>query len=227
VLPGTGDTNGYNGAPDLPRPPFSVPTRLSEHHSWKVFEAWVKQHPDIVRQYGKPREAKFVSVHEQNFATGYVAYNVTDDWSVWLTNSPREFKKRGNPLKHLTPGSGREIDEDVFREVTSGMTPDEKTIYRSLVEARVKSHDFSGVGIIGGIGTLYIRDRLLSSFGQAKENEYLVEDLVYASADGYELLAGLRHGLGGTTPDSPKSVYVLYRDGHYDRHVQFPKPFQG
>jgi hypothetical protein len=215
-----------NSTVDLPSPPFSTPSRVTEHHSWKVFESWVKQHPDIIRQYGVPKEVKFISVHEQNFTSGYVAYNVTDAWSAWLYSKTKQFKKISNPTKHLTPGSGRVVNEEVFAYVTKGMTESERTRYRLLVDSRVKSADFNGIGIIGGIGTLYIDNRLYEDFGDPKENEFFVVDVVYGSADGYEVLAGLRHGLGGTTPDSPKSVYVLYRDDRYVRHVQFPQPHQ-
>lgn len=210
----------------LPSPPFSTPSRVTEHHSWKVFDAWVKQHPEITRQYGVPKDTKFISVHEQNFASGYVAYNVTDAWSAWLYSKTNEFKKLANPSKHLTPGSGSEVEEDVFAHVTKGMSESEKARYRFLVDSRVKSSDFKGIGIIGGIGTLYIANRLLEDFGEPKENEFFVVDVVYGSADGYEVLAGLRHGLGRTTPDSPKSVYVLFRDGRFVRHVVFPQPHQ-
>lgn len=210
----------------LPSPPYSSPARITEQHSWRVFEAWVKQHPEILRQYGVPREVKFVSLHEQNFVAGYVAYNVTDGWSVWLFTKTNEFRKMGAPIKHLTPGSGRKIDESVFAEVTRGMNEQERTLYRTLIEARVMSPDFKGIGIIGGIGALYSQNRLYDSIGRPEENEFFVPDVVYGSADGYEVIAGLRHGIGLTTPDSPKSVYVLYRDGRFERHVQFPRPHQ-
>ena len=210
----------------LPSPPFSDSSRITEQHSWKVFKAWMKQHPDIIRQYGIPRDPKFISVHEQNFASGYVAYNVTDAWSVWLHSKSNEFVKLSNPSKHLTPGSGREVDEDVFTHITKGMSNVKKARYRLLVDRRVKSSNFKGIGIIGGIGTLFIANRLLNDFGEPKENEFFVVDVMYGSADGYEILAGLRHGLGGTTPDSPKSVYVLFRDGRFVRHVVFPQPHQ-
>lgn len=167
-----------------------------------------------------------MSLHEQNFATGYVAYNVSDGWSVWLFTKTNEFKKMGTPIRHLTPGSGRNIDENVFAEVTQGMIEREKKLYRSLINGRLMSPDFKGIGIIGGIGTLYIQNRLYEAFGRPEENEFFVADVVYGSADGYEVLAGLRHSVGLTTPDSPKSVYVLYRDGRFERHVQFPQPHQ-
>lgn len=179
----------------MPSPPFSSPSRVTEHNSWRVFDAWVRQHPEIVRQYGMPKEVKFVSLHEQNFKAGYVAYNVSDAWSVWLFTRTNKFQKLGNPLRHLTPGPGFTVDENVFNEVTRGLNAQEKKIYRSLVEGRVNSAGFKGIGIIGGIGTLYIQNRLRDVFGPPTENEVFVADAVYASADGYEVLAGLRHGL--------------------------------
>lgn len=227
TVPPTNSPSTNSGAiASLPSPPFSSDSRVTEQHSWKVFEAWLKQHPEIIRQYGVPTEVKFISVHEQNFASGYVAYNVTDGWSVWLFMKTNEFRKMAAPIRHLTPGSGRKIDENVFAEVTRGMNEQERILYRSLIEARVMSPAFKGIGIIGGIGTLYIKNRLYDSFGRPEENEFFIPDVVYGNADGYEVLAGLRHSVGLTTPDSPKSVYVLYRDGRFERHVQFPRPHQ-
>lgn len=103
------------------------------------------------------------------------------------------------------------------------MTDEERSFYHSLIDNRVKSPDFRGIGIIGGIGTLYVRERLQPVFGFPKENEYLTHDVLIATGSSYEILAGLPHGLGGTTEMSPKSIYViLYDGGRYERHVEFP-----
>ncbi|HEX8161849.1 MAG TPA: hypothetical protein VF538_08260 [Pyrinomonadaceae bacterium] len=212
---------------NIQRPQFSNPPRVTEQQTWKVFELWASHHPEIIREYGPPKEVKFISLHEQQFTHGHVIYNVTDGWSAWLFDQDEEFKKLKNPHSHLTPGDGRKVDEEVFAEAAKGMNEAQRKFYRSLVDKRVKSSDFKGIGIIGGIGILYIQNRFYDVLGLPLNNEYLVIDAVYAANDGYEVLCGLRHDNGETGPNAPKVTYVLYEKGrHYDRHVEFPVPFR-
>ena len=93
-----------------------------------------------------------------------------------------------------------------------------------MVGSRVKGPGPRGVGIIGGIASLYIMNKAYDDLGLPLENEQFFGDIVYASAKGYELLAGLRHSVGEPPPGQPKSVYVLYPDNTYSRHITFPRP---
>lgn len=190
--------------------------------SLQIYKKWENKHPEVLKGYGSPTICKFASIWGQFFEKGYIAYNVTHAWTVLFFRGKNEFRKLQNPGAHLTPGSGQQVDEAIFEEITSGMTDKERSFYRSLIDSRVKSPDFKGTGIIGGIGTLYVRERLYPAFGKPKENEYLTHDILIAKGSGYEVIAGLPHGLGGASDTSPKSIYVLYDGGRYERHVEFP-----
>jgi tetratricopeptide (TPR) repeat protein len=205
---------------------FSVPLKESEEHSSRVFQQWLNQHPDIIRTYGLPKTAKFVSVWEQPFKGGLIVYNVTDGWSVLFfrrSDGGGAFKQLSNG-ENLTPGVGRpKVDEEVFAEITKGMTEPERNLYRSLVDSRVNTPDSQGIGLIGGIATLYIMNRAYSDVGAPFENERFLPDIVYAQARGYKILADLPHSVGQTSPESAKSVYVLYPNNTYRRHIVFPQ----
>lgn len=208
-----------------PRPEAPPIVSKGQERTWKIYRVWGNSHPEIMQRYGQPKSLKFVSIHEQHFKTGYIGYNVTDGWSVLLYRLNKEFRRLPNPGVQLTPGSGRQVNETLFEELTSGMSADDKTLYRTLIDNRVRSADFHGVGIIGGIATLYIRERLYDAFGPPEENEKLIHDVLHASGDQYEVFVGLPHGLGGPTARAPKSVYVLHHDGRYERHVEFPERY--
>lgn len=208
-------------APSVAACPPAISSKRQET-TLQIYKAWANKHPDVLKSYGSPTICKFGSIWGQYFEKGYIAYNVTHAWTVLFFRSEKEFRKLQNPGAHLTPGSGRQVDEAVFEEITRGMTDKERSFYRSLIDSRVKSADFKGTGIIGGIGTLYVRERLYPAFGVPKENEYLTHDILIAKGSDYELLAGLPHGLGGTSDTSPQSIYVLYDGGRYERHVEFP-----
>jgi hypothetical protein len=169
-----------------------------------------------------PKSFKFINIHEQHFKTGYIAYNVTDGWSVLLYRINKEYRQLQNPGVHLTPGSGREVNEKLFQELTLGMSDVDQRLYRSLIDRRVESDDFQGIGIIGGIATLYIRERLHGAFGDPEENEKLIRDVLDVTGDKYNVLVGLPHGIGLPDSEAPRSVYILYREGRYQRHVVWP-----
>ena len=204
-----------------PKIPADAP--LGQQSTERLYNLWINQHREIIEQYGRPKRFKFVNVHEQHFKTGYVAYNVTDGWSILLYRIHKEYRKLQNPGVHLTPGSGRQVNEELFEKITYGMSDTDRKLYRSLIDRRVKSVDFKGVGIIGGIATLYIKERLYDAFREPEENEKLIRHVLHVTGDKYEVLVGLPHGLGFPSSESPRSVYFFHRDdGRYERHVVWP-----
>ena len=209
------------------QPPIS---NKGQETSMNIYKAWADKHPDMLKKIGPPTVCKFASIWGQFFEKGYIAYNVSDAWALLFYRIENKFQKRSNPDVHLTPGAGDRVDESIFEEATRGMTDQERSFYRSLIDSRVKSTDFKGTGVIGGIGMLYIRERLFPAFGAPLENEYLTHDvLIYKGLD-HEIIAGLPHGLGGISDTSPRSIYVLDETGRYARHAEFldnpPKGFQ-
>lgn len=204
-----------------PNVPLTAPAE--QQLTARLYDLWIEKHREVIDKYGTPKTFKFIDVHEQHFKTGYVAYNVTDGWSIFLYRQTKEYRKLQNPGAHLTPGSGRQVNEKLFEDLTQGMSADDRRLYRSLIDRRVKSADFKGVGIIGGIATLYIRERLYDAFGKPEENEKLIRYVLHLTGDKYEVLVGLPHGLGFPDSKSPRSVYLFHRDdGRYERHVVWP-----
>jgi hypothetical protein len=210
----------------MPTPSFSDPPHSAEVASWDLFKLWARRHPEFFDIYGIPRTIKFVDVHDQPFERGFAIYNVSDAWCVWIFDTSR-FAKTG-PAKDLTPGSGRSISETVFAEATSGITVDQRNLYRRLVEQRTRAAIFDEAnGLIGSIATGYISNRLYDRLGTPLDRERMTLDACYAQNENYEVIAGLRHSVGMTSPTAPKSVYVLYRtSGLAERDVIFPAHHQ-
>ena len=213
-----GKSSNLAAEPRIP-PAQSASQRIASH----LYEIWQDQHRELIERYGPPKSFKFLNLHEQHFKTGYIAYNVTDDWSFLLYPRTKEFRKLQNPGVHLTRGSGRRVNDKLFDDISHGLSDAQREKYRSLIDRRVKSPDFQGVGIIGGIGTLYVRERLFDAFGEPEENEKFIADVLHVRGDDYEVLVGLPHGLGLPDATSPRSVYFISKDdGRYERHVVWP-----
>jgi hypothetical protein len=203
----------------------SKPTTLSkgEELTWRVFERWADHHPEIVMQHGFSEAPKFANVHDQYFENGQIIYNVTHRWAVLLYSRQGQFRRVPTPDQHLTPGDARTINEALFTHLTRGWSEQEISRYRSLIESRTKSPNLTGVGIIGGIATLYVSNNLYDSFGMPQENEYLARDVLVARGLDCWLLVGSRHGLGGINEKSPRRVFIFFENGRYEMDTEFPE----
>jgi len=188
----------------------------NQHTTHGLYEVWKLHHPELIARYGVPREPpRFIFVADQQFETGWIEYDLTNGKAFLFYGRTGKFRQLPTPPQQLTPGPGLKINEKLLAELLVGVDQKSQLAYRSLIEDRTAR---GGVGIVGGIATLYIRERLFGDFGKPLGDEVLIRNAAYATAPEYDLLVGLPIGPSGL--GSPRNVYVLFRDGHYETNAE-------
>ena len=188
-----------------------------------IYQNWLADHAGVIREYGAPREFKFVSIHYQIFSTGYVTYNVTDPpEAVLYFAKDKKFRRVRKPSAELTLPPHR-VNEELLKALLDSVPPGDREQYEALFWERVR-HD--RVGVVGGIGILYMQEQLLRDFGRPLFNEKRFDNVLYARGDNYDLIVGLPIGdegpfaAGDRSP--PRKVFVLYKDGRFEDTTEFP-----
>jgi hypothetical protein len=101
--------------------------------------------------------------------------------------------------------------------------PGDRDQYEALFYERVRH---GRMGIVGGIGILYMQEQLLRDFGRPIFNEKRFDNVLYARGDNYDLIVGLPIGDEGPFPtddrSSPRKVFILYKDGRFEDTTEFP-----
>ncbi|MDQ3801423.1 MAG: NB-ARC domain-containing protein [Acidobacteriota bacterium] len=189
-----------------------------------MYRNWVADHDEIVKEQGTPSEFKFVTIHFQIFSTGAMTYNVTDREAIAYFGQSGTFRRLPTPDSHLTPGPHPKYNEELLKTLLDGVPPEDRDKYESLFFERML---YDRLGIVGGIGTLYMREKLLHDFGSPLSNEKRFDNVLYAKGKNYDLLVGLPiGGEGPFTPGDrqpPRRVFALYKaDNRYEYYTEFP-----
>jgi hypothetical protein len=188
-----------------------------------LYQNWVADHGDIIKEHGAPRELKFVSIHFQIFSTGYVTYNVTNPpEAVLFFAKDKTFRRVRKPSTELTLPPHR-VNEELLQTLLDSVPPGDRDQYEALFYERVRH---GRVGIVGGIAILYMQEQLLRDFGRPLFNEKRFDNVLYARGDNYDLIAGLPIGDEGPFPaddhSSPRKVFILYKDNRFEDTTEFP-----
>src|SRR6266481_519374 len=80
-----------------------------------MYEHWKANHVSLTKEYGSPTDTNFVTVWFQNFATGYVAYNVTDREAILFIGQTGTFRKLRTPNSILTPGALPNVNDTLLQ----------------------------------------------------------------------------------------------------------------
>lgn len=156
-----------------------------------VLRSWTKSHPDITKK-DRPEEVKFTHIWDQHFEGGYIAYSAIEDEVIIFENSTktsRRVSKSATLIDHARPGET--INWGVVSSLLSNLDEPTKQKYKDLI--RRPGYD---EGIIGGIGTVYLRERLLDTLGKPIRKQGIIHDVLYAKGNTYEVFAGLRNSPG-------------------------------
>ncbi|MDQ3802885.1 MAG: hypothetical protein M3416_03410 [Acidobacteriota bacterium] len=188
-----------------------------------IYQNWLADHGEIIREHGAPREVRFVSIHFQVFSTGYVTYNVTaPPEAVLFFAKDKMFRRVPKPSAELTLPPHR-VNEELLRALLDGVPPGDRDQYEALFWERVRH---GRVGVVGGIAILYMQEQLLRDFGRPLFNEKRFDNVLYAKGDNYDLIVGLPIGDEGPFPagdlTSPRKVFILYKDGRFEDTTEFP-----
>jgi len=192
-----------------------------------MYEHWKANHVSLIKEYGSPTDINFVTVWFQNFATGYVAYNVTDREAILFFGQTGTFRKLPTPNSILTPGALPNVNDTLLQGLLEGIDPEERVLYSSMVYERVR---YGRVGILGGIGTLYLQEKLLKDFGPPLANEVRIDNVLHIKGPDYELLVGLPIGSEGPfapgDADPPRRVSFLHSNNRFDDYRELPSTYK-
>ena len=194
-----------------------------------IYENWKESHSEIVRDHGAVTDFKFVTIWFQLFSNGYIAYNVTDVKAFVCFDQTKSFRKIHEPKGNLTPAPDEKINEESLQSLLGHIPPEEREQYKSLVYERLRN---GGVGIKGGIGSLYLAEKLLHDLGKPQFNEKRFDNVLYAKGSEYELLVGLPIGgedsfaPGDWSPPRRVSAYY-YSNNRFEDYHELPATYEG
>jgi hypothetical protein len=158
---------------------------ISEPVVDRVLKIWKTQQFDFMQKHGAPGiETQRVSVWYQFFGHGLIIYDVTNDYSYVLNYDEKTYYKTKNEL-HL-------ISEHW------STTPPDRTLFEKLLGPRVADKDREAYwqlieqqNIIGGIGTLFVRDALLNKLGKPLQEERHIQDVLLMPGPLYDVVVNM------------------------------------
>jgi hypothetical protein len=194
-----------------------------------IYQNWKASHSEVVRDHGVATDFKFVTIWFQVFSDGYIAYSVTDSEAFVCFDQTKSFRKVLTPSGNLTPGPHAKVNEELLQRLLDHIPPEEREQYKSLVYEGVRD---GGVGIVGGIGSLYLDEKLLHDLGKPLFNEKRFDNVLYAKGRDYELLIGLP--IGGEDPFAPddwatprKVSAFYYNNSRFKDYHELPATYEG
>lgn len=192
-----------------------------------IYQNWKESHSEIVRDHGAPTEFKFVTIWLQRFSAGHIAYDVTSAEAFVCFVQTKAFRKITTPGGSLTSGSFSNINEGLLQMLLDSIPPEDRDQYRSLAYEGVRD---GGVGIVGGIGVVYLKEKLLHNLGKPLFNEKRFDNVLYAKGKDYDLLIGLPIGdMGPFAPGDwspPRMVSVFYKDNRFEDYHELPESYE-
>lgn len=180
-----------------------VVRRYSAGNNKKAFRRWCETNIELASKYGftnGPQSSQ--KVWEQFFEKGRIILSVINDWTLVFYGEQRTFKRLRNPEAIITGGPHNETINDTYlNELLQRVTDKEdRDIYQELSRTR---------RVVGGIGTIFIRDNLLRYLGKPLGAEFRSEEVLRVQGNGAELLVGVPHQNGS----SFKAVLLLEEEG--------------
>lgn len=180
----------------------------------KTLAVWKQQSSGFLDDHGQPADpGTRVTVWYQFFERGLILYNVSNAWHiVFKFDKPPTWSRGDNPNSLISQGNVDRINYDLLNELMpEGASEDDKTQYRRLVSTR---------DIIGGIGTVYVRNGLLHVLREPLHHERQTTDALYVEGPPYDLFVNVvnRH------TDDPdhlyiRAVYILFQDKSFRKNT--------
>ena len=182
-----------NISPPEPNGPIPQPdiNNDKQNQSARLMEWWVQNNQEFIGQRGNHDSAGFLTIWSQYFQRGRVLYNHASGWVLIIEGENKTFRKLLTPDDALItsgPGNRRIERENVERYLSvSTYSKEQKQHIWELIQKRE---------LLGGIGTLFIRQNLYSGLGWPIGSEFLERDVILAEADGYFVFIGLKNRPG-------------------------------
>lgn len=174
----------------------------------RVLQQWKEEHPDLLQDYGRPGTIqKRIGLWFQFFARGYALYNVSDSWTVLLDLETLTWTRVENPEALISQHGVEFIDYNLLEKYRNGRDTE---IYRNLIDSQQ---------IIGGIGTIYVRENLFPTFGSPLHSETFINDAVFIEGPLYDLMVAVMNRHTDSEEGKVRAVIVLFRDGKFKKHT--------
>ena len=152
---------------------------------------WENNSQEFLRTKGQIDSVKYLSVWSQHFDRGRVIYNQADGWAVIASGGERSYRKVDTPGDALiTSGHGNShIETEVLDSYLSESkySQEEKEKIVNYIKQRT---------LLGGIGTLFIRENLLPELGWPSGSEFIEEEVILGESIKYFVFIGLQNRPG-------------------------------
>jgi hypothetical protein len=152
-----------------------------------AFQHWCKKNNTLSVKYNFINSLRSrQKIWEQFFEKGRILLSVTNDWSLIFNGEQRIFTRLQNPDAIITGGQHNETINDTYLKELLRRVSNKKNrdIYTELAHSR---------SIVGGIGTIYIREDLFRILGKPLDHEFYHENVLCVQGKNAELLVGLQH----------------------------------
>lgn len=192
-----------------------------------TLDRWQNQHPDFLKAHGMPGgRHQRLDVWYQFFVGGIVFYNSSNAWSVILDESDGTWRRITIDDTHLISHQGGL--EGTINSNCYGTDRIDRALFADLIPPTGNQREYNRLiesgKIVGGIGTLYVREDLWGVLGDPTACEQLLRGALYIAGQ-YELLVDVTN----READSPESsgnraVIALLGDGKFVKHPVHTDP---
>lgn len=180
----------------------------------KVLHGWNRNQIKFIRANGRPGgEPEPIGVlWYQFFDRGLILHNSTHGWSVILFFDSKTWERVDNPGSLISQHHQQKLNRKLFDEIIPGTVGvEEKEEYWRLITEK---------NIIGGIGTTYVSQGLLTLLGQNEHLETPFHHAAYIDGPPYQLILNLTNrATDDPNRDTNRSVVVLKPDGTFVRNL--------
>ena len=203
-----------NTSNDMSHFELPVPENESQIQSAKLLDWWQSNNQKLFREKGKLNSAKYLTIWSQHFQRGRVIYNHVDGWAIVANGTTRSFKKIKTLDALITSGPGNSTIE---REVLNDHLSDYPEVTKGKIVELIEQRE-----LLGGVGTLFIRDYLYKELGWPIGGEYLEREVIFGEADDYFVFIGLQNRPG----DSQTECTMWFDEfhGNYTKQTNLEMP---
>lgn len=183
--------------------PLSMDTqnRTQRENSLQAFNNILVRNQEIKNIYlNSSSTAVFIHTWTQFFEKGRIIYNISNGYALVLSGETRAFNTFPTEEALITSGRGMlNIHWDKVNILLEDVPEKHKEKYIDLVETH---------SIVGGIGTLYLKERLYSKLGKPLNSEFTEDDILSVTFDNYFILSGVKNR-DGDEDDENFGVYIF------------------
>ena len=164
------------------------PENADQTRSVKLLNWWRTNNRKLIKEKGKLNSTRYLTIWSQHFQKGRVIYNHVDGWAIIVNGETRSFTRIPTIDALITSGPGNSvIEQEVLSYHISSYSEEMRKRIVELIEQKK---------LLGGIGTLFIRDNLYNELGWPIDSEYLEREVIFGEGNDYFVFVGLQNRPG-------------------------------